>query len=62
MRVTKEVILEKSDAEWFESTYPRGSFSWLFSQFLKEFRELHKSTPQDYIRLGAAELKKAIEG
>ena len=61
MRIVREIKLDRGDVEWFETTYPNGSFSWLFSQFLKEFRAMHKETPQDYIRLGAAELKKALE-
>ncbi len=60
-RRTHEVKLDEDDVEWFQSTYPGGSLSWLFTTMLKEFRVLHKQTPADLAKIGAAEMKKLIE-
>jgi hypothetical protein len=60
-RIKREVKLDKEDVDWFETTYPHASFSWMFTLTLKEFRALHTKTPADYVKLGAAELKRIID-
>ena len=61
-RVTRAITLEAEDAEWYETMYPSGSYSWLFSAFLKEFRNLHKdNNPVTYMKLGAEEIKRMME-
>lgn len=59
--VRKLVELPSDDARWFEEHYPNGSFSWLLSGLLHEFRLTHKATPKDYMTIAAAELKKIAE-
>ncbi len=56
------VELDRDDVHWFDSTYPRGNYSWVLSLLLKEFRKQHTTKPADYAALGAAELKKMIDG
>lgn len=60
MRISREVQLDKEDVDWFKTTYPKGSLSWLFTIALKEFRAAHTTSPTDYVRVGAAELKSLI--
>lgn len=55
------VDIDKDDVLWFEETYPKGSFNWLFNMLLKEFRRAHSATPQDYALIGSRELKKQLE-
>lgn len=65
MTTIKRVILNnKEDVEWFESTYPNGSYSWLFTMLLSKFREASEKhgTPQDLAILGAESLKEEIDG
>jgi len=60
--IRKMVELDREDVAWFDSTYPRGNYSWVLTVLLKEFRKAHKHTPADYAALGAAELKRMIDG
>lgn len=55
-----KVEVDKEDIEWYHNTYPSGTYSWLFTMLLKEFRRIHHSTPADLAAIGAAELKKAM--
>ncbi len=55
-----KVEVDKEDIEWYHSTYPSGTYSWLFTMLLKEFRKVHHNTPGDLAAIGAAELKKAM--
>lgn len=56
------ITVDKEDIEWFKSTYPADSQSWLFTMLLKEFKRAHNMTPSDYAAIGARELKKGISG
>jgi hypothetical protein len=55
------VDIDKDDVEWFNQTYPKGSFNWLFNMLLKEFRRAHTITPQDYALIGAREIMKQVK-
>jgi hypothetical protein len=59
--VNRHVTLDSDDVNWFNDTYPEGTFGWLFTMLLKEFRKAHTITPQDYAAIGARELKKRLE-
>ena len=59
--IRKMVELSTDDARWFEEHYPSGSFSWVLAGLLHEFRLAHKTTPQDYMTIGALEIKKLTE-
>ncbi len=59
--VRKFIELDREDAEWFNSTYPNGQFSWILTMLLKKFREAHATTPEQYATAGAKELKKLLE-
>ena len=59
--VDRHVSIDADDANWFNETYPKGTFGWLFSMLLKEFRRAHTMTPQDYGAIGARELKRKLE-
>jgi hypothetical protein len=59
--INRTIQLDEDDANWFNETYPKGSFNWLFNMLLKEFRRVHSTTPQDYAAIGARELKKRLE-
>lgn len=61
MRVRREVKLDHDDIEWFISVYPTHSLSWALGVMLREFRALHNQTPADYAKIGAAELKRALQ-
>lgn len=56
----KCVDLNTDDVEWFEKTYPEGSFSWILSMLLSEFRNATAQNPRDYAKLGAEALSKMI--
>jgi len=56
------VELNTEDAEWFENQYPDGSYSWLFSMLLHEFRVANTHTPHDYARFAAEALTDKIGG
>ena len=58
----KMVELDRELVDWFNRTYPRGNFSWVLNLLLSEFCKAHKETPQDYAALGAAELKRLVDG
>lgn len=62
LTIRKTVELDRELVLWLNKTYPRGSFSWACNLLLAEFKKAHKETPQDYAALGAAELKKLING
>ena len=57
----KCVELNTVDVEWFESTYPEGSFSWILSMLLSEFKNATAQSPQDYAKLGAEAIKKMLQ-
>lgn len=63
--IRKTVELEKDNVEWFTETYSgvtnNASLSWVLNLMLAKFREAHEKTPDDYARIGAAELKKMLE-
>ena len=61
MKVKKFIELDREDVAWVETTYPRVSYSALFTMLLKSFRKVHTVTPHDYADHGAKELKKIIE-
>ncbi len=56
----KCVDLWTPDVEWFESHYPEGSFSWILSMLLSEFRIANEQTPQDYAKAGAEAIKNML--
>jgi len=56
----KCVDLNTTDVEWFEQTYPEGSFSWILSMLLSEFRTAATQDPKDYAKVGAEALQKMI--
>jgi hypothetical protein len=57
----KCVDLVTVDVEWFENTYPRGSFSWILSMLLSEFRIAMEKSPQDYAKIGAQAMREMLE-
>lgn len=59
--VDRNVSLDEDDVSWFNETYPKGQFGWLFNLLLKEFRRAHTITPQDYAAIGARELQKKLQ-
>ena len=59
--VDRHVAIDEDNVKWFNETYPKGSFGWLFNMLLTEFRKAHSMTPQDYGAIGARELKKKLE-
>ncbi len=59
--IDKYVSIDEENAKWFNETYPKGSFGWLFNMLLAEFRQAHTMTPQDYGAIGARTLKKKLE-
>lgn len=61
-QVRLHIYVDKEDIEWFKSTYPADSHSWLFTMLLKEFKRAHNMSPADYAAIGARELKKGIAG
>jgi len=60
--IRKKVELDEGNAQWFEETYPGGSYSWLFNLFLDKFRALHTdNTPAVVISQAAKEVQELIE-
>ena len=58
--VQKHVELDASNVAWFERTYPKGSFSWLFNMLLEKFRAANETTPADYAAIAAKELTEEL--
>lgn len=57
----RQVKLDDEDVNWYNSTYPGGSLTWVLGLMLKEFRKAHSLTPADYAAIGAKELRKQLE-
>ncbi len=65
MTTTKKIILNnREDVEWFTANFPNGSFSWLFTMLLSNFRKACEEgkTPADLALVGAKELRKELDG
>lgn len=58
----KMVELDRENVLWFNAHYPHGNFSWVLNMLLEQFKLAHKETPRDYAALGAAELKRLVDG
>ena len=57
-RVTRRSTVLRSDAEWFDATYPAyGSWTWFVEAALTSFREQHTVTPQDMIDIATAHIR-----
>lgn len=54
--IRRYIDIDKEDAEWFDSQYPRGSMVGIVTLLLRKFREAHDRTPQDYARIAAEAL------
>jgi activator of HSP90 ATPase len=60
-RKIHEVTLDEEDVEWFNTSYPARSLSWVVNKLLKEFRSLHAVTPADLAKKAAGDVKRLIE-
>lgn len=62
--VRKNVELTEDNVNWFYETYGEisnnASLSWVLDLMLTQFRAAHEHTPQEYAKIGAAELKKIL--
>lgn len=57
----RNVELDEEDLDWLQSTYPELPLSVPLKLLLKEFRKAHILTPDDYAKIGAEHLRKAME-
>ena len=39
--IQKKVRLDRTDVEWYESTYPGNTLSWTLGMLLAEYRKAH---------------------
>jgi hypothetical protein len=57
----KKVELSKDNVEWFETHYPKASFSWVLDLLMTAFREAQTLTPTDYAAIAAAQINRDIK-
>ena len=57
----KMVDLSLENVEWYETHYPKASFSWILDLLLSNFREAQTLTPVDYASIAANKLDKDIK-
>lgn len=60
-KVRRVIDVDADDMDWYVNRYGQGSCSWLFTMLLKKFREVHTTTPDEMMKVGALEVKKMIE-
>jgi hypothetical protein len=54
------VELSSENTEWFETNYPKASYSWVLDMLMTKFRENQTLTPDMYAEIAAKHLAREL--